>query len=636
MGSPLSSHGDRTPRALVLGVLLVGLVGVAWLRLAQLQLGQFGQFRAMAENNSIRLKVVPAPRGEIFDCKGRLLADSHALFAVSVDVHRPAFARRPALLRLTLLRLAPLLNLADSTLQRIALTQSRGSMRPVRVAADLDLATLARIEEHRDELPGVEIETLPVRHYPCDTLAAHVLGYSSEITERELAATGDAYLPGDLYGQAGLENMYESWLRGRDGESLVEVNALGRVVGEMKDRPARAPERGKSLWLTLDLDLQRAAEEALSRWPRGAVVALDPRTGAILAMASRPAFDPNEFAHGVTARRWREIAEGAAFPLLNRAMQSAYPPGSTFKLVTASAGLRERLITPESRFQSCGGAFSLGNAVFHCWQHKGHGSLGLHDAIERSCDVYFYQVGLRLGVERLMRQAQELGLGVKTGVDLPSEQKGLVPTESWYLKRARAHGSNRRPGKGVAVNLSIGQGELLLTPLQIAMLAAQVGTGGRRARPYLVETVRDMDGRVWMRHHAETRDGVLGLDAAGVQQLRDAMEAAVENPSGTGGRARVPGVRVAGKTGTAQNPHGEDHAVFMAYAPADAPRIAIGVVIENGGHGASAAAPVAQRILAAMFAPQTLLPREGAARDSSGTARPAPAAAAVEDTSASD
>ena len=641
MSRPVAAWGDRTPRAVALGLVVLALLGVAWLRLAQLQLGQSARFRALAENNSIRLKLIPAPRGAIYDCKGRLLADSHARFAISLDAHRPAFEKTPALLKLTMLRLAPLLGRPDSTLERMLATQPRGSMLPVRVAENADLAVLARVEEHRDELPGVEIETLPERYYPYDTLAAHVLGYSSEITEAELARRGDVYEPGDLYGQAGLESSYEDWLRGRDGEALVEVNALGRVVGEIKDRPSRPPRRGKSLWLTLDLDLQRAAEEALSKWHRGAVVALDPRTGGILAMASRPAYNPNEFTHGLSAERWKEIMTGTDFPLLNRAIQSAYPPGSTFKIVTSAAALRGHAITPETHLQSCGGFFTLGRTVFHCWQKHGHGSLALRDAITRSCDVFFYQVGLRVGVDRLADEARSLGLGDRTGVDLPDEKRGLVPSSSWFDRHLGKHGWTR----AVAVNLAIGQGELLLTPLQIATVAAQVATGGRLPRPYLVETVRDVDGRVWMRHPAQERRGTLGLDLPDAQLLRDAMEAVVEDPSGTGGRARVPGVRVAGKTGTAQNPHGEDHGVFMAYAPADDPRIVVAVVVENGGHGATCAAPIAQHVLAACLAPQTLQPPAPGARAGAPAAVPAapprPAGAmapapAAEDTSDAD
>jgi len=339
---------------------------------------------------------------------------------------------------------------------------------------------------------------------------------------------------------------------------------------------------------------------------------------------------PNEFSHGLPARRWAEIAGGNTYPLLNRAVQSAYPPGSTFKLVTASAALRDGLITPESRMAPCSGALSLWHTVFHCWQHGGHGSLALHEAIARSCDVYFYQVGLRVGLERLMRQARSLGLGEKTGVDLPNERSGLVPSASYFDRRYKKHGWS----KAVVVNMSIGQGELLLTPLQIATVAAQVATGGRRLQPYLVETVRDVDGRVWMRHSRQEHDGTLGLDPPTAQMLRDAMEAVVMEPGGTGGRARVPGVRVAGKTGTAQNPAGEDHGVFMAYAPADDPRIAIAVVIENGGHGATCAAPVAQRMIAEYLAPQTLAKAGGAKRDSTA-ARPA-AQAAPGDSGAAD
>jgi penicillin-binding protein 2 len=500
--------------------------------------------------------------------------------------------------------------------------ESRRSMRPILLVQNADLALLGRIEEHRDELPGVEVETIPERLYPNGTLAAHVLGYSSQITEMQLSLRGDAYDPGDLVGQAGLERSYEDFLKGKDGQSLVEVSAFGRVIGEMRDRPGRPPERGSTLHLTLDLSVQQQAEKALEPWERGAVVALDPNTGAILALASKPAFDPNEFSRGISSARWKEIEESHSFPLLDRAIQSSYPPGSTFKLVTAAAGLKGGEITPETRLQPCPGFFTLGHTVFHCWQHHGHGSLALRDAITRSCDVYFYQVGLRLGVDGITDEARGLGLGTKTGVDLPSEKGGFVPSNAWYEKRAGRRGNFR----GASVNLAIGQGEMLLTPLQIALLAAQVGTGGRLVEPYLVESIQDLEGHVIRRHRPVARENTLGLDAASLQELRDAMESVVNNPAGTGSRARVPGVRVAGKTGTAQNPHGKDHGIFMAFAPADHPRIAIGVVLENGEHGTNAA-PVARRIIAAYLAPQTLTAEERAGTDTTF---------APEDTSATD
>lgn len=614
--------GDRSAQALGLVLVLGVLFLVALVRLAQLQLGQWENFRMLSENNSLRLKVAPAPRGTIVDRRGRVLADSRATFAITVDAHRPGFERQPQLLRLTLARLAPILGIPDTTLFARIESERRRSMRPVTVALNADLALLARIEEHRDDLPGVEVETIPERTYPYGTAAAHVLGYSSQITEIQLAMRGDAYDPGDLVGQAGLERGYEEFLRGRDGQSLVEVSALGRVIGEMKDRPGRPPERGRTLQLTLDLNVQQQAEKALEPWERGAVVALDPQTGAILALASKPAFDPNEFSRGLSAARWREIEQSRTFPLLDRAIQSSYPPGSTFKLVTAAAGLKGGKINPETRMMPCPGFFTLGHTVFHCWQHHGHGSLALRDAITRSCDVYFYQVGLRVGVDGIADEARAAGLGSVTGVDLPGEKGGFVPSIAWYNKRAGRHGGAFR---GAAVNISIGQGEMLLTPLQIALLAAQVGTG-HRVEPYLVESIKDLEGRVIQKHRVSARPNSLGLDPASLQELRDAMESVVANPSGTGGRARVPGIRVAGKTGTAQNPHGKDHGVFMAFAPAEHPRIAVGVVIENGEHGTNAA-PVARRIIAAYLAPRTLTPEELAGTDSTG---------APEDTSATD
>ncbi len=589
---------DRTARALALGAILLGLFLVAWARLGLLQLGEGARFRELADQNSIRLRVAPAPRGEIYDRTGIVLATSLARYTVTVDPHQPLFQRRPQMLRLTLARLAPVLGVPDSVLVARVEGEARKSLRPIRVAEDIPIATIARLEGHRDELPGVEIEILPVRSYPRGALASHVLGYSTEISEEQLVDLGDRYVPGDLYGQAGLERSYEEWLRGRDGESLVEVSAFGRIVGETRDHPGRPPQRGHSLHLTLDARLQAEAESALVKWPRVSVVAMDPRTGAILAMASRPGFDPNEFSHGISTARWADINQGGSFPMLNRAIQAAYPPGSIFKLVTAATALRGDLLDAATRFASCAGGFNFGHRFFKCWQHSGHGSLVLREAIARSCDTYFYQVGLRVGLDRLSEEARDLGLGQKTGVDLPSERRGHVPTAEWYDRRYGKRGWTR----AVLLNLAIGQGELLLSPLQIASVAAQIGNGGNRVTPYLVETVTDVEGRVFMRHKVESHPS-LSISPEQLRWLQEGMLAAT-GPGGTAGLARVAGVNVCAKTGTAQNPHGQDHAVFMAYAPAEDPRIAVGIVVENGGHGGSAAAPIAKRILEAWLKPE--------------------------------
>jgi penicillin-binding protein 2 len=336
-------------------------------------------------------------------------------------------------------------------------------------------------------------------------------------------------------------------------------------------------------------------EEAMAGVKRGAAVAIDPRDGGILGMVSRPAMDPNEFSRGLSVARWRELSSGGANPLLNRAIQGTYPPGSTFKIVSMLAALRSGVSRPTSRYQACGGSYFYGGRSFGCWKRSGHGSLDFPGAIQHSCDVYFYQVGIQLGLPRLEATALAFGLGQKTGVDLPQERSGLVPGQEWYDKQW----GPGRWRKGVLLNLAIGQGELLMTPIQLALMASEVASEGRPLRPHVVRQVRGVPEREPQR---PVQSGV-AADRAVWESLQHGLELVVA--SGTGTAARVTDVRVAGKTGTAQNPHGDDHALFVCYAPVESPRIALAFVVENSGHGGSVAAPMAGAVLRRLFAPDT-------------------------------
>jgi len=327
---------------------------------------------------------------------------------------------------------------------------------------------------------------------------------------------------------------------------------------------------------------------------RGAAIAIDPRDGGILGVVSRPAFDPNEFSRGLTFARWKELSSGGANPLLDRAIQGTYPPGSTFKIVTMLAALRSGVARPETRLQPCGGSYEFGGRRFGCWKHDGHGSLDFVEALQHSCDVYFYQLGPKIGLPRLEATARAFGFGGRTGVDLPGEATGFVPSEAWYVKQFG------RMRKGALLNLAIGQGELLVTPIQLALLVAQVAADGRPMRPHVIESVRG----------SETADteAPMQAGAAADPEMWSAVQRGLELvvSAGTGTAAKVPGVRVAGKTGTAQNPHGQDHALFVCYAPVDHPTIAMAFVVENSGHGGSIAAPRAGKVLRKLFLPDSL------------------------------
>jgi penicillin-binding protein 2 len=481
--------------------------------------------------------------------------------------------------------------------------EKRESFLSIRLKRNVDRTRVAYVSEHRAELPGVEVEAEPLRRYPFGAAASHLLGYVGEISDKELEDPkySSTYLRGDLIGRMGVERQYERFLRGVDGKRFVEVNALGRKAELLGDKQPILPRRGADLTLTIDWDIQRAAEEAFASGARGAAVAIDPRNGAVLALTSKPNYDPNEFSTGITQARWDELSQGGNYPLFNRAIQAAYPPGSTLKPFTALAGLTYRAIAPGTTFRDpCFGYYQFGRRRFGCWDKDGHGWTALRQAVARSCDVYFYQLGLRLGLDRLSDFMKRLRLSQKTGIDLPQERRGLFPDPAWYDKR---YGAGQW-SKGLVLNLAIGQGESGLTPVKLAQLAAAVGNGGVLWTPHVLSKV-ERDG-VEIPRSVPPEDSLritLDLSRRDLDTIRETMVAVIYDQGGTGGSAKVDSVTVAGKTGTAQNPHGNDHALFICFAPARAPEIAVAVLVENAGHGSTAAAPIAQKVLQAYFHP---------------------------------
>ncbi len=600
--------------AIVTGLIFVALA----VRLGWLQLGQGSHFRALSEENRIRPEILRAERGRILDRNGVVLADNAPSYRLVFDPGDRAFRRNAALLDATCGALAEILGKDPEELRRAARRARRRQEAPLSLARNLSFEQLSRIEERADRLPGVEVEPESIRRYPGGSLACHVLGHLGEISESELETwTERGYNMGDLVGRAGLERQYEELLRGQDGADFVEVDALGRRTHLFPELPSREAVPGSDLVVTLDAELQKTAERALDALPAhgkpyprllppwgprpdslgaavaSALVALDPRTGEILAMASRPAFDPNLFVRGLTPADWRSL-NAPGRPLLHRAVASAYPPGSVFKVFTSLAGLETGTLTPSRTFSSCTGGYYYGNRTFRCWRRGGHGVLALSDALVRSCDVYFYQAGIALGVERFGQWGERSRIALRTGIDLPEERAGLIPTLEWYHARYGKGGF----GAGAALNLAIGQGEILLTPLEIAHFIGAVAVGGRVMRPHLLRRVQTVGGEVRRDAAGENwEDGTLGFSPENVRIVAAAMERVVMDDSGTGTRARVGNFRIAGKTGTAQNPHGDDHAVFACFATMDDPRLSVAVIAEESGHGGSVAAPVAQRTL---------------------------------------
>ena len=422
--------GKRREQIVVFAVAFA--FGMVVLQLFSLQVLEGAKYRDLSEENRIRVEVLTAPRGEIKDRKGRLLADNVPSFTVTIDPFDKEYVQHPARLDSTVARLGAILAMdPEATIAKVK-KEKRQSFVSIRVKRNVDLASVAYVSEHRAELPGVDVEAEPLRRYPYGAFASHLLGYVGEISDKELENPkfSTSYVRGDLIGRMGIERQYERLLRGVDGKRFVEVNALGRKAELLGDKRPILPVRGADVTLTIDLDLQRAAEDAFPPGGRGAVVAMDPRTGEVLALASKPNYDPNEFSTGISRARWSELSQGGNYPLFNRAIQAAYPPGSTLKPFVALAGLTERVITTGSTFHDgCFGYYQFGRRKFGCWDKDGHGWTALRTAMARSCDVYFYQLGLRLGLDRLSSfMVKRLGVRDRTGIDLPQERRGLYPT----------------------------------------------------------------------------------------------------------------------------------------------------------------------------------------------------------------
>ena len=566
-------------------------IGVALLagRLVWLQVVKGEYYREQALNNSIRIVPKRAPRGLVYDRRLRPLVDnapSLTLAVIPAELRRRSEEEQAAVWK----RLSRLLNKKPEELLERYTKHLPRPFAPVRLKGDIDRKLVSEIEERHEQLPGVVILSDSKRSYPRAT-GSHVLGYVSEITDRQLAPMKKkGYRIGDMIGQTGVERVYDKLLRGTDGGRQVRIDSAGRELGLLHEIPTR---QGNNLVLAIDRDLQMVAEQALGRHA-GAIVAMDPRNGEVLALVSKPDYSLEDFASGISAKAWRKLLKDKRHPMSNRVTQGLYPPGSIFKIVTAAAALKAGLTDPREP-RECLGIHWISTWPYRCWREIGHGYIGMHRSIVESCDIYFYQVGQKIKVNRLEQAALDFGYGRKTGIDLPEESQGLVPSAQWKEK------TQHMPWfPGNTVMMSIGQGYLLSTPLQLATMTAAVANGGIVYKPRLLKKVTDPNGEL-----VEEIDAMplrqVDLDAGDFHFIREAMKGAVMARKGTGWRARVAGMNIGGKTGTAQNPHGEDHAAFVAFAPVDQPRIVISVLVENGGEGGLTAAPMAQQILQAYF-----------------------------------
>ncbi|MBI4665027.1 MAG: penicillin-binding protein 2 [Nitrospinae bacterium] len=574
------------------------------MRLWHLQVMQYTELANKAENNRVREITLDGLRGKILDRNGITLVDNRPSFHLSFipeDMARPEDSMRFINERLEL--------------DMQAAMDEMGSAKPfqeITLKRDLNRESVAFIEEHKLDLPGVILSIKPMRNYIFGDFGSHMLGYLGAITEGQLKKpefTG--FSRNDFIGQSGIEKTYETVLRGVKGLKRIEVDAAGREIEHLGDLP---PKSGEDLYLTLDYDAQQAAEQAFEG-KMGGAVALDPNTGDILAYISKPAFNPNQFAYGVNPAEWKKLVEDEYHPLQNRPIQGQYPPGSTYKVMMAAAALQEGVVTPQTQIH-CPGYYTLGNRTYRCWKKEGHGPMNVHSALVQSCDVFFYTVGFKMGINKIAAYSHAFGLGEKSGVELFGEKSGLIPTTQWKEKARR-----EKWILGETISCSIGQGYVLATPMQMARMISAVANRGKLVTPRLVKSY-SQEGET-----AESQSKILPVSPENMEIVRNALRGVVYEPHGTAWAIKNGPFEYAGKTGTAQvikmkqgnflkNEELEfkfrDHAWFVAFAPFNDPKIAVAVIAEHAGHGGDAAAPIVRQIIDAYLGKiQTATAKEG-------------------------
>lgn len=609
-----------TRRALLIGAMQGGLMAVLAGRLAWLQVVEGNRYKTLSENNRINVKLLAPSRGLILDRYGVAIAENSQNFRVMVVPEQTQNN-----LEQVLVHVSKLIPLKDGTVQSVLKTARRSPrFAPLEIRDNLTWDEVATIEVNLPDLPGVSIDVGEVRFYPLGEATAHLIGYVGAVDKAD-QTTSDPLLrmPGFKIGKTGLERLMDNELRGRAGAAEVEVNVVGREVRELSRTPG---DPGRNLTLSIDTELQQRAQKRLAQQRSASAVIMDVKTGAIYALASTPSFDPNEFSRGLTPATWNRLLADPGLPLNNKAIGGQYPPGSTFKMITALAGLESGAITPGRRV-SCPGHFDMGDTRFHCWKQGGHGSVDLVTALAQSCDTYFYQTALEIGIDKISEMANRFGLGTMLDTGLNEERRGLMPTRAW--KRSSL-GQGWHHGDTVVA--SIGQGYLQATPLQLAVMTARLVNGGRAVKPWITAMVGD-------KPTPETEWPALNIPKAHLDIVRKGMEDVVMSPRGTafGARVQTKGMEMAGKTGTSQvrritkeqralGIKNEDlpwnhrhHALFVGYAPYDNPRYAVSVVVEHGGGGSAVAAPIARDLIT------MVQERDPASRPIAGSVPPAPA-----------
>lgn len=584
-----SGYFASKSRKIVFKVLIIVLSLIFIGRLAQLQIIKGTDYKLVSDAQAIKKVRVEPFRGHIYDKNGKMIVHNEPSFAVTVTLKDFDFNSIPLLTSIIGI---------DSTeiMKKINKNNYYNEYTPIKIFNDATYEQIVKLEENNDYLPGVEVKIESKRLYEFDANMAHILGYVREISSNQIEKM-PYYKPGDMIGQTGLEKTYDKFIRGKDGIRYVAVNKFGQKVASFDDGNSDIDAKnGFDLYLTIDIELQELAEELLDG-KRGAIVAMNPQNGEILALASKPDFELEKFSGAVESGTYSELSTDKSYPLLHRAIQSQYPPGSTWKMLIAIAALQENIINKNSLISSPG-AFYYGGRTFG--DHAPAGSYNVRRAIKTSCNVFFYKMGLRIGYDVFEKYGKMFGFGQRTGIDLPNEKSGLLPTKNWLLRRYGEHGAT----KGRLVNYGIGQGEILTTPLQMARYVSAIANRGILHQPHLVNS--------FYNYYTESIEPIdyksekLPVSKEVFEAVISGMSDAVNAPGGTSWRARVPNIEVCGKTGTAQNPHGKDHAWFVSFAPRENPEIAIVVFVENAGYGGVVSAPISQKLMMKHFFPDSL------------------------------
>jgi penicillin-binding protein 2 len=584
-----------TTRLVVLQVGAVVVFAMLAIGFWVLQVVQHSEYLQLAENNHQRTLVLRAPRGVLFDRNGKVLVENRHSYTISIDRELTTDLDRTIELLARVARLD-----VEEVHRAVERQRSTPRYRPILVIEDASLEQVAAVHARRLELPDVRVEQVPVRQYPTDAMAAHLFGYVGEASQKQLSA---GLNQGAIIGQSGIESIYNEMLMGTDGARVVQVNSVGREIRELGKTP---PTEGRRVQLTIDYDLQKAAEDGFRHAGfNGAALIMDPRTGEVLVHVSLPSYDPNAFASGVDSATWASLTTDRLRPLSNRVIQGRYSPGSTFKIVVATAGLEEGII--DDNFQVyCGGGANFYGRYYKCHLARGHGSVDVRHAMEKSCNVFFYTVGNMLGVDKIHKWAEKLGMTGKTGIDLPNEQESLVPSTEWKQRRY-----NERWYPGETISVSIGQGQVAVTPAALAEMITTVANGGTKVKPHIVRAVDD--GKGWRRLAPPVVADHVAFKPETLSALRDGLWMVV-NANGTGGRARIAGRDVAGKTGTAQVISNEgrarargsdrdlrDHGFFVFFASKDNPELAGVIFGEHNEHG-YLGAPIAKHVIETYYA----------------------------------